>query len=241
MDVKPVKMKYISCFLAVLLVFLLLIGFNIESIALNIGFATESLPSENAKKVVKNVNISVLHEEPDKQSIECFDVNENGLIAIGCESFDDKTVAVYSNDGVFQYGYKFETSGSFGVEWDNDILVIYFVRSDIAIAVDSGGNVDSVLKISNTIENNSYWNHSVFSKTRQVGNDNYIIKNDMGFFNWFASSYSQLVKIDSNGESHVLYDVNSAQMLKMIAMFVGVLVFVCFVVIVVIRQFAKLR
>ncbi len=234
-------MRYIRCIFTILLLLLLLINGEVEVLAMNTGFSTESLPEDDVDTFLKNVNISMLADEPQKKAIECFDVNENGLIAIGYSDSENKTVCIYTIDGDFQYGYSFECSGKFGIELDKSVLNIYFVRSDVAIAVNSVGEVKSILKIQNTSENNSYWNNCIFSARRKIGDTEYTLKNDMGIFNVFASSYSQLIITNKNGEKSIIYDVNSAQFLNMVLVVVGVIVFICLAVAVVIWQFIKLN
>lgn len=214
---------------------------NITANAMNTGFSTQSLSSEERKAFDTNVDISFLEIEPNKKTIECFDVNEKGVVAIGSSVSKRKTIAIYDSKGVFQYGYEFDCNGAFGIEWDNDNIIIYFVRSDVACSVNPVGTIEELLKIENTQENNSYWNHSVFSTSRTAGDNKYTIKNDMGLFNVFASSYSQLEIVDLNGEINVFYDVNSYQLSKIIAIFIGVTIFCCMVVCVLIRQFRNTR
>ena len=115
------------------------------------------------------------------------------------------------------------------------------VRSDVAIAVNSVGEVESILRIQNTSKNNSYWNSRVFSIRKKIGDDEYFLENDMGIFNLFASSYSQLIAINKYGEKRIIYDVNSAQFLNMVVVVIGVAVFVCVVVAIIIRKFFKLK
>lgn len=222
----------------ILLLFLLVIG-EVEAFAVNTGFSTESIPEEDAAVLLRNVNITMLTAEPQKKSIECFDVNEEGRIAIGCGSSKAKTVCIYSSDGIFEYGYRFDCSGSFGIELDSDVLIICLVRSDAAIAVNSAGEVESVLRIQNTSENNSYWNEHVYSTVRKVGDVEYALGNNMGILNVFASSYSQLTATDINGEARVLYDVNSTQLLHTALAVIGVVALAGIAVTVIVRQTVK--
>ena len=232
-------MRYVRCFFSILLVMIMLTIGTVDVFAMNTGFYTEPLSESDIDTILKNVNISILEEEPPKKSIECFDVNENGVVAIGCYSTDYKTVCIYSSNGDFQYGYRFETSGTFGIELNDDILNIYLVRSDIAIAINPTGEVESVLKIPFTSENNSYWNHNIYSRQRKVGDVEYALKNDMGIFNLFASSYSQLIVTTPDGEENIMYDVNSTQLTKMIISSVGIFAFACFCVSTIVLQSIK--
>lgn len=124
---------------------------------------------------------------------------------------------------------------------NNQILNIYFVRSDVAVSINSKGELVNIAKISNTIENNTYWNQSVRTVKKTVGDEEYFLKNDIGFLGIFSSSYSQLYKIDASGEKHLLYDVNTHQFIRSIMMFIGVIVFACIVLGVIIREFKKLQ
>ena len=234
-------MKLVRYIFTIILPLLLLVFGGVEVLAMNIGFSTELLPEDDMNTLLKNVNISMLADEPPKKTIECFAVNEDGVIAIGYSSSENKTVCIYTSDGVFQYGYSFKCSGNFGIELDKSVLKIYLVRSDIAIAVNSVGEVESILKIQNTSENNSYWNDCVFSTRRKIGDTEYFLKNDMGILNVFASSYSQLITTNKYGEESIIYDVNSAQFSNMLVVVGGVVVFICLVVTVVIWQFIKLK
>lgn len=234
-------MKLVRYIFTILLFSLLLVVEGMEALAMNTGFDTELLPENDVNTLLKNLNVAVLTDEPPKKAIECFAVNEDGAIAIGCSNSENKTVCIYTNDGVFQYGYSFKCSGNFGIDLDKSVLNIYLVRSDVAIAVDSVGEVNSILKIQNTSENNSYWNNCVFSTRRKNADTEYSLENDMGIFNLFASSYSRLIATSKCGEERVIYDVNAAQFSNMAVVAGGVIAFVCLVVAVVIGQFIRLK
>lgn len=234
-------MKVKQCYLFVLLFMFVIVTNAIEVKAMNTGFTTEELTENDKKTFVSNVNISLLMVEPAKKGIQCFDVNEEGMVAIGQKGAHGKELCIYSADGTFLYGYTFNCAQSFGVEWDSECINIYFVRSDVVISVDSDGNILDIKEVQNTIENNTYENYLLYSTSRAIGDTRYLIRNDMGIFNWFALSYSQLITINTNGEESIIYDVSSAQFSNMVAVFVGVLVFACLVLAVVILQFNKLK
>lgn len=210
-------------------------------LAMNTGFSMQPMKTEKQKTFLSNIELVKKEKEPTKNSIVCFDVNKDGLIAIGTSDSSRESVSVYNSSGDYKYGYDFNCEQGFGVEWDGNNLIIYFVRSDVAALVDENGTILELQEIENTINNNSYWNSSVFSTQRTVGNNKYIIKNDMGLFNIFASSYSQLITVDDQGNQTILYDVNNAQMTKTITVFIAAVIFVAIVVSVIIAQFLKLR
>ena len=216
--------RFYRCFVVMIVLFVFCHCTPAAS-AMNTGFSTEQKSEEKKETFISNIELSFVEEEPDKTSIVCFDVNSDGMIAIGQASFEQKRVCVYSSEGDFQYGYTFHSSGDIGVEWDGNNLNIYFVRSSVIISVDPDGEILDVLDVPDSSENNSYKNHFIDSTERTVGDTTYTIRNDMGIFNWCASSYSQLVVTDAAGKETLLYDVNSAQLAKYLT--------VCFLVVIV--------
>ena len=70
------------------------------------GYETTPLSEETYNRV-KSTQITKLTEEPEKDLIECFAVNGDGMIALCFEHYGKDTIAVYSSEGVFQYGYTF--------------------------------------------------------------------------------------------------------------------------------------
>lgn len=232
-------MKHIRIVFLIVLFLILMSNCGLSVLAMETGFLTEPLSDNEEKSFLENWDISISHFEPAMEPIECFDVNEEGVIVLGFGDSEKKIVGIYNLDGDFQYSYEFNCSGNFGLEWVENELVIYLVRSDLAVTVNSEGEIKSVLEIKNTAENNSYWHNTVFSTKRVIGDCQYVIKNDMGIFNIPASSYSQLITIDGKGKISIIYDVNSSQLLKSIVMFVGVIIFAGIIILSVIKEFIK--
>ena len=201
-------MKYLRGFFSILMLVFLFANIVIGVAAINTGFSTEPVTDDDSERFIKNINLSTLTSEPKKKPIVCFDVSDDEMIAIGCGTSTNKTVCIYTSDGDFQYGFRFECDGTFGVELDGDVLLIYFVRSDIALGLTSDGEIHSISKIENSKENNSYWNYEVFSTKREVNGKTYTIKNKNRFT--LASTYSQLI-IDDNNEKTVFYDASQIQ------------------------------
>ena len=97
------------------------------------------------------------------------------MLAIGTGEGSDKMIAIYSDAGIFQYGYRFYTDGSFGVELSNEELKIYFVRSDVAVSINFLGEIQYVSRICDTSKNNTYWNQYVRARSRSVGEYQYVL------------------------------------------------------------------
>ncbi len=214
---------------------------GIKASAVNTGFTTESMQDDEVDTFIENVTLLVLTEEPEKTPIDCFDVNDSGMIAIGSSDINQKNVCIYAENGLFQYGYSFDCSGSFGVEWDDTNLNIYFVRSDVIASVAPSGEILDVCRVQNSIENNSYRNHFIHATERTIDDTRYVMRNKMGVLNWLAMSYSQIIVIDSNGAENMIYDANQTHLVNMIVSIVIIFTFVCIVIVGVVWEFNKLK
>ena len=147
-------MKYIKRFFTLFAFLFLLSISTFPAYSMLNGFEIEPLTSTENKRIKSNTTFEHFDEEPAKDSIECFDVNESGEIAIGSESHSSKIISIYSTDGVFLYALEFETEGGFGLEWQDNGLNVYFVRGAIGINIDPQGNILDVFAIKDTMENN---------------------------------------------------------------------------------------
>lgn len=217
------KRKYL---LAILIFTLCIFTSTVQGKAMNTGFSTNELSKEEQESFISNINITLLTAEPAKKNILCFDVNESGLVAIGQVGSNRKVLCVYNAEGAFLYGYTFNCTGTFVAEWNSEYLNIYFVRSDVIISLDSDGNILDIKEVQNTIDNNAHNNTLLYSTSRIVGDTTYLVRNDMGIFNWVATSYSQIIAMDTNGVEHIIYDVPSPQPGEIVVSLIVILIFV---------------
>lgn len=211
-------------FLFIILMFIF--SESIAAFAMDTGFSTDYITPEEKELLLSNINLSLIKEGPRRTSIICFDVNENESVAVGTEDANRKSVLVYTSNGIFKYGYTFDCSGSFGVEWDNEDIIIYFVRSSVAASFDKEGNNIEVKKIQDTADNNSYWNQNVYSSDRTVNGNKFTAKTNMGFLNTFTSSYSQIIRTDTDGNTTTVYDAGVEYTVKFIGIFIFVILFI---------------
>ena len=230
-------MRYRCCLLLLCLLAILVVN-GVEAYAMDTGFSTEELTGKE-KTFVSNVCITPLMSTPTKKSILCFDVNEQGMIAVGQAGNTGKEICIYDAAGIFLYGYTFNCSQSFAVELNDNCVNIYFVRSDVIISLDSNGNILDIKKVQDTTNNNAYRTDLLYSTSRIVGEYTYLIRNDMGILNGIATTYSQIVTIDSAGTEQIIYDVNSTQFATVVTMTVGILLLTAVVGVVIIGQFVK--
>ncbi len=214
----------------ILLTVTVLIILQIHSVglvsALNTGFETETINEDLQQTILSNRKLTVFYSEPNRSTIECFDVNDNGLIALGSSKSKNKRICVYDTNGDFKYGYEFVDDGDFGVEWDGDNLNIYFCRGDIIASFDRNGQCIGILSVKNTSDNNSYFRLFFEADERIVGDKKYVISNDIGLLGLLASSYSKLAMIDSDGKITVLYDVGDKQFANILGMLILSIIFI---------------
>lgn len=233
--------RYFRYLLFLSLLFIIALANVSEVNAMNTGFQVTPLPTGEKTDFATNVNIQLISEEPPKQPIVCFDVNDNGLIAIGQKTSHPPKICVYSSEGIFQYGYTFECVGNFYVEWDKETINIYFVRDDMIVSVNPSGKILDVCRVDATDENISFKKILSQNTQKTVNETKYYIRNHLGIFNLFASSYSQMVIQDGSGAENIIYDVNSKQYVKMVVTAILVCAFVVVAVVVVSRQFTHTR
>lgn len=231
-------MKYRFFILPVLLCFLFVNTGKIS--ALNTGYSTVPLSPSEEDNFRSKIEISFLQDEPKKRPIVCFDVNESEQIALGSENFSTKYICVYTADGNFQYGYSFDWDGSFSLEWDANTINIYLVRGAVIVSVNPSGIIETVLRVPATTENSVYYNKT-HSTNRLIGDTEYLLRNDIGFLGWVASSYSRLVMKDASGAETIIYDVNAEQLARAIMIFIGLMILITIVVFGLKKEFRKLK
>lgn len=212
--------------------------------AMNTGYTTETLSKDKQKEIAALLDVRLLTDEPEKRAIECFDVNEKGLVAMGFAKISQsgrRTIAVYSDKGDFQYGYQFKTNGAFYLEWAGDNVIIHIVRGDWVVSVNPVGNVEEIQIVPQTLENSRFRRNVIQAKEKQINDEIYYLKNDMGILNFVASDYSQLWHVTSEDNEILIYDVNDAHFLRKIVWLIGICLFVGMIFLGVRKEFVNLR
>ena len=180
----------------------------------NFGVKAETDPemikmtAENQEEYLSSIDFRLLLQQPKKQLIETFDVNENHWVAIGFKISDRGVIAVYDEKGSFQYGYSFICYGTFGIKWCADDIQIYFIRSSKAATFDKNGKMLEMYVMAETADNSIYLNRAIFATTKTVGDAQYKMKNKFAIFNVFSSSFSQIVCEDAAGNSNIIYNAD---------------------------------
>ena len=107
------------------LLFAFIIHNQYTVLAMNTGFETEDIDSDTQAHIFMKMEIELLESDTEDFMISYFDVNENnGNIALCFEDSGRKKIGIYDSDGKFKYGYSFLESGSIGVEWDGNNIIM---------------------------------------------------------------------------------------------------------------------
>ncbi len=177
------------------------------------GFVTVPLSPEEKETIhenidIKQINVTSLSEI--ESPIINFDVSESENLLLGLEN---KKVLILSNNGEILKCFSFNTSGSFYVKWEKDNILLMLVRGDIIIELTTDGEIIDIIETdTSNVNNNKLWRNTQNNEIK-VNDNLYIARNQMGVFNFFSSTYSQIVKIN-NSEETTIFDVNESQLIK---------------------------
>ena len=213
--------------------FVLLFNCTAHVYGIDLGVETETLSQEKKETLFASSDIKLLTEEGIRRSVACFDVNEDGLVAIGFDVSPRPQVYLYDSNGQFLYGYEFECMGSYGIKLIGNNLAIYFVRSDYIEIYDAEGNGIDAMRVPNTEANRAWKSDMIDPVEIEVNGNTYSLERDIGLI---MRSYSRLVRLDEQGNRTVLYDVSVRHNIGVV---IGVILFVGFVsllTVVLIRQ-----
>ena len=232
-----------KCFITVWVISLLLLfgGLNVCA-STTYGFETTNLSENEMNQIWQNINVRKSSDSVSLNSIglpiTSFDVSENGMILLG---FKENKIAVINENNVLNF-FEFSNDGSFYVQWKDNNILLLLVRGSIIVEFSQDGQFINMIRTDgSSVQNNSLWNQIAKKNYIDIGQSSYCVKNNMGIFNFFTSSYSQLITVDNQGNQTILYDVNNAQMTKTIIIFIAVIMFIAIVVSVIVFPFLKVR
>jgi len=147
--------------------------------------------------VPESLDASIFYLEETKLLIKCFDVNEDGWFALG---FNNNSIQIYDANGTFQYGYSFHTDGTYGLELQENSVIVYLARSNVVVElekIENGVNAESVPF------SKAFASRVMNRTSKKVGNVQYSLERDIGIFDGY---YSRFVSIGEGGTRVILYD-----------------------------------
>lgn len=212
-------MKRLLCAFMITCSLLLSLGFS----AIAVGrFSAIELSEAERNEFVGKSHFEVLSCEPRKENIWYFDISESGILAIGNTSSRQKTVSLYSASGNFLSGLQFESSGDYRIGFQGDSLLIYFVRSDIIVIINSDMEVVTAYNLPFSEEVNQRWEYDALA-TRRVYNEKvYSLQSDAGLLNCLSRGYSALICSDQDGNQEIVYHADTNSQVSTVVILLGV-------------------
>ena len=228
----------IMCF-----VFVLLFGAARVYAASAYGFEADDLSAEEKQTIWLNINVQRISEFQNLTDfsvpIESFDVSEQGIILLKLKG---NIIVVSNEQGRILSCFEFQDEGSSYVKWNGTHILLLMERGNlIAELTQNGQMIDMVQEDASSIENNAKWNQISQTKSIHIRDADYVLQNRMGFLNFFASGFSQLLKKEQNGNTIMLYDSSKQQLARTIGIFALVFFFVILVIAGVIRAVINSR
>lgn len=208
--------KTCAVFLVLLMVSLLFCSYS--------GFKTEPFDEETEERLLQAYTFTVSTEPPPNYGIKSFAVSENGTVSVLGIMFSEAAIVIYDSQGDYQRTYYFDVSGSYGVDWDGETLLVCSVRGDTVCWVSEDGTTTAVKDIQQCKENDVYWREKIFARKYETDDAVYTMKNDMGLLNWVAFSYAKLEMQKADGTVQAIHDVHDAALVRTAT---GLVFFLC--------------
>ena len=207
-------MKRLACAMICLIcVFSFVLAMPVAAITVDL----QEITGERREEILENLDVKLLDQEMIERSICCFDVNEEGLFAVGLdESRSRRRVQVYDADGNYLYGYEFLCSGSFWVEFKGENLTIFFVRGNLAATFTPEGSCVSMKEHSGSAGD------ALYVTQKECGNKTYRMERDIGFH----YAFSRLTVTDADGAKKILYDETVIHNIRTLCAYASVIGFI---------------
>ena len=171
-----------------------------------------AISAESKQKALSYYSFQLLTSEPQKSEVRTFDVSDGEKVAVGTERLDDKYVVIYSSSGKFMYAYKFKSSGSFSVGWNDENVKVHFYRAKQSVTLDEYGNILDVAE-----ESSDYWIKKSMEKSRVVNGNTYELKNFFGFLKNVEILNTRITKTSADGRKVTIYDAGKGPLMARIA------------------------
>lgn len=191
-----------------IIIFVLLCFITSNCFASNQSLIKQPVDEGDKSYLMSSIKLTQTNENIISEVV-CFDVNEEGVIATGTWLENTKKyIRVFTEDNDFLYGFFFYTDGAFLLEWNDENLCIYLVRSDYYVTINSEGDILEVEEIELTKDNKNYINNVLEATEKTVGNKTYALKDGEGIHTIFTATYSRLHIMENGVENVIILNEN---------------------------------
>ena len=197
-----------------MLLFLLCYSINTIGYAENNGEFFDNFLDDSSLQHISEIHLERINQEPWKDRIRCFDVDERNYIAIGTKQGSDNYITIYDSDGYYQYAFRFENIYGFSICWRDENIVLFCsqIEFDVLFLIDPYGDILDVYEIQD--EGMKTSNGVIFSKQREKTINGYTYSLEpnrgiRGLFYQLTSSYPKLIRADDQGNKTIIYTADS--------------------------------
>ena len=188
----------------------------------SISVHSHSLSDEERDAFLQRVRWETIDTERRNTPICCFDVASDGTIALATS---EGVIYVYDKQGSFLFGCSFYPDGVFGIEFDEDELVLHFLRGNTTLLIDDSGDCIDIQKADDPIQHTLHIKEIHSQTFLEIGNTKYFLEREIDI----GDSYSRFV-ITENGKRMVHYDVTSNHIAKQVMLVATPICFFAFVI-----------
>ena len=206
--------------LCLMIVFFILGEFVLAANATSVNFETSICSDDEKEAFIEHINLQPVCEDNNEMSIQCFDVHLNGNYALAFGKGSNCNVYVYDPNGVYLYGFRFDSLGAYGIQFRGDMLEIYFVRGDSIAVIDETASCIDVQKVLTTRQNLLNERKLLDCCSKELNGKTYVLERDLDI----GDSYSRFVVINKNGERTVLVDVSTDHTIQQILLIASLVV-----------------
>jgi len=177
----------------------------------------DEIASNEISNIFQRMELKSIEESKGTAGFSCFAVNENGDYALGYDIGSNDIIQVYNAENSYLYGFSCIDNGAFELSWHDDGLIIYRVRSDLAVWIDEEGNCLGMKIVQNTTENDEYMRKVICANKKVVNGVTYLAEHWLyNHESLYWGQYSRLVKIEDE-ERSILFDVSELYTKRFVA------------------------
>jgi hypothetical protein len=146
--------KSMVCFITIFIIFII-ISYNVNAISINSGFDFYENPYElNYIEIINDLKfIKTDSEYQGLCGICSYDANMNNQLAVAFNPMDinNQRINIYDENGVFEFGFRFSTTGGYQIEYDltDNYLMIYLFRGDLLLKINDEGQIIKIVSVTN--------------------------------------------------------------------------------------------
>lgn len=186
---------------------------------------------ERLEDIYESISLKSEKREPFRNTIMCFDVNENGMVAVLHPIFFGRSrVCIFSSDGTFQRAFSFRNEGAAALRWKGDNLQVFCLRS-VAFTFDMDANILEACQIIKGEAWSDFYN-GLFSEEKTVGDVTYKLDKESKI------QYIRSVSADGTLE---IYNDGGMTLVTGIAILAFIIIFFSIALIGVIKSFRERR